>query len=270
MATTRIEAIERRTVTDIELSCLKAQEAIAVAGLTSDAAKAFIEGLPSIESLMPKLSYEEIAGPAAPPRSAPTRSDNGVTASVTVTPSRRYVTLPRATKMITSNNRAGRTPATARRTEQRTWANVPTSRVTRTTSTRRRAGRCCRSFRICACIACGHSRSHAAVTGRWWNISNPSNSAVSCERPRCARPGELRRGGCDCHESAPHAPCHACADRPLSAHCADMAIDRFGLGRDQTGDPPHRLLQRYCPHRSAVSVSRDEDCWQGEFRVVSI
>jgi hypothetical protein len=67
MATTRIEAIERKAIVEIELSCLKAQEAIAVAGLTSDVARTFIEGLPSVETLMPALSFEEIAGPADPP-----------------------------------------------------------------------------------------------------------------------------------------------------------------------------------------------------------
>jgi hypothetical protein len=67
MAKTRIEAIESRAIVDMELSCLKAQEAIAVADLTSDTAKAFIENLPSIETLMPALSFEEIAGPADPP-----------------------------------------------------------------------------------------------------------------------------------------------------------------------------------------------------------
>jgi hypothetical protein len=67
MAKTRIEAIERKAIVEIEHSCLKAQEAIALAGLTSEAAKAFIEHLPSIEALMPALSFEEIAGPADPP-----------------------------------------------------------------------------------------------------------------------------------------------------------------------------------------------------------
>jgi hypothetical protein len=67
MAKTRIEAIERKAIVEIEHSCLKAQEAIALAGLTSDAAKAFIEHLPSVEALMPRLSFEAIAGPADPP-----------------------------------------------------------------------------------------------------------------------------------------------------------------------------------------------------------
>jgi hypothetical protein len=67
MARSRIAAIERKAITEIELSCLKAQEAIAVAGLTSDAAKAFIETLPTIDSLMPPLSFEAIAGPGEVP-----------------------------------------------------------------------------------------------------------------------------------------------------------------------------------------------------------
>lgn len=67
MAETQIEAIERKAITEIELSCLKAQEQIAVAGLTSDAARAFIESLPSIERLMPALTFAEIAGEANPP-----------------------------------------------------------------------------------------------------------------------------------------------------------------------------------------------------------
>jgi hypothetical protein len=67
MAQTQIEAIERKAVTEIELSCLKAQEQIAVAGLTSDAARQFIDALPSIERLMPALSFAEVSGEAKPP-----------------------------------------------------------------------------------------------------------------------------------------------------------------------------------------------------------
>src|SRR5262249_22382298 len=57
MAETRIAAIEQKAVVDIELSCLKAQEQLAVAGLTSDAAQRFVDALPSIEVLMPKLPF---------------------------------------------------------------------------------------------------------------------------------------------------------------------------------------------------------------------
>jgi hypothetical protein len=67
MAQTRIEAIERKAIVEIELSCLEAQTAIAVAGLTSAAAKGFIEHLPSVETLMPALSFAEVAGEAEPP-----------------------------------------------------------------------------------------------------------------------------------------------------------------------------------------------------------
>ena len=67
IATTRIQAIEIKAVADIEMNCLKAQEQIALAGLTSEAAHSFIEALPSIEALMPALSYSEIAGEADPP-----------------------------------------------------------------------------------------------------------------------------------------------------------------------------------------------------------
>jgi hypothetical protein len=59
---TRIEAIEAKARTEIELSCLQAQEKIALAGLSSDAARTFIEKLPGIETLMPALSFTEIAG----------------------------------------------------------------------------------------------------------------------------------------------------------------------------------------------------------------
>jgi hypothetical protein len=67
MAQTHVEAIERKAVTEIELSCYQAQERIAVAGLTSEAAQQFIEKLPGIETLMPRLSFQEIAGEADPP-----------------------------------------------------------------------------------------------------------------------------------------------------------------------------------------------------------
>ena len=62
MAQTQIEAIERKAIVEIEMSCLEAQKALAVAGLTSDAARLFVEKLPSVEALMPKLSFTEIAG----------------------------------------------------------------------------------------------------------------------------------------------------------------------------------------------------------------
>jgi hypothetical protein len=67
LAQTRITAIEQKAVVQIELSCLEAQTQIAVTGLTSDAARLFFEKLPSVETLMPRLSFAEVAGEAEPP-----------------------------------------------------------------------------------------------------------------------------------------------------------------------------------------------------------
>jgi hypothetical protein len=67
MAKARIAAIEAKARTEIEMSCLQGQEQIALAGLTSDAARAFIEKLPGIATLMPRLSFAEVAGEAEPP-----------------------------------------------------------------------------------------------------------------------------------------------------------------------------------------------------------
>jgi len=67
MAQTAVEAQEQKAKTQIELSCLNAQEKLALAGLTSDAARGFIEALPSITDLMPRLSFAEVAGESQPP-----------------------------------------------------------------------------------------------------------------------------------------------------------------------------------------------------------
>ena len=67
MATKRIEAIEAVAVTEIELSCLRAKSRSRLQGLDSAPARSFVENLPSIDSLMPALSYVEIAGEADPP-----------------------------------------------------------------------------------------------------------------------------------------------------------------------------------------------------------
>jgi hypothetical protein len=66
-AKSRIAAIEAKAITDIEVECLTAQTELAVSGLTTDAARGFIDRLPGIEALMPKLSFEAIAGEADPP-----------------------------------------------------------------------------------------------------------------------------------------------------------------------------------------------------------
>jgi hypothetical protein len=67
MARTQIEAIEVKAIVEIEMSCLQAQTEIAMSGLTTDAARQFIGRLPTIETLMPRLSFAEIAGEADPP-----------------------------------------------------------------------------------------------------------------------------------------------------------------------------------------------------------
>ena len=67
MARSQIEAIGRKAIVQIEMSCLHAQEQLALAGVTSEGAKQFVEALPSVDALMPALSFAEIAG-AEPPR----------------------------------------------------------------------------------------------------------------------------------------------------------------------------------------------------------
>jgi hypothetical protein len=67
MAVTAIEAQEQKAKTQIELSCLEAQTKLAISGLTTDMARSFIEALPSVEDLMPRLSFAEVAGESKPP-----------------------------------------------------------------------------------------------------------------------------------------------------------------------------------------------------------
>jgi hypothetical protein len=49
------------------MSCLDAQTELAVSGLTSEAVRTFVDRLPSIEKLMPLLSFAEVSGEADPP-----------------------------------------------------------------------------------------------------------------------------------------------------------------------------------------------------------
>jgi hypothetical protein len=67
MAKSQIDALERQAVLQIEVGSVEAQTALAVAGLSSAAARAFVEKLPSVETLMPLLSFAEFAGEADPP-----------------------------------------------------------------------------------------------------------------------------------------------------------------------------------------------------------
>ncbi len=67
MAITRIAAIEAEAIVKIEVASVEAQTALALAGLTSEAAREFLAKLPSVESLMPALSFRELVGEADPP-----------------------------------------------------------------------------------------------------------------------------------------------------------------------------------------------------------
>ena len=67
VAEKRVEALEQRAVVDIETASVNLQTDIAIAGLTSEIACTFVERLPTVESLMPALSYEAVAGEADPP-----------------------------------------------------------------------------------------------------------------------------------------------------------------------------------------------------------
>ncbi len=67
VAESRVEELEQRAVVDIETASVNLQTDIAIAGLTSEIARTFVERLPTVESLMPALSYEELAGEADPP-----------------------------------------------------------------------------------------------------------------------------------------------------------------------------------------------------------
>jgi hypothetical protein len=67
VARAQVESLEQQAIVKIEQASVEAQTQIAVAGLTSGAALSFVASLPSVESLMPALSYRELAGEADPP-----------------------------------------------------------------------------------------------------------------------------------------------------------------------------------------------------------
>ena len=66
-AESRVASLEQEAVVQIELASVEMQTEIAIAGLTSETARSFVERLPTVESLMPALSYDELAGEADPP-----------------------------------------------------------------------------------------------------------------------------------------------------------------------------------------------------------
>ena len=59
--------MEQAAIVKIEMAALDAVTQIVTAGLTSEAARKFLLDLPSVESLMPALSYQAVAGDADPP-----------------------------------------------------------------------------------------------------------------------------------------------------------------------------------------------------------
>ena len=67
VAESRVAALEQEAIVQIELASVEAETEITIAGLTSETARGFVERLPTVESLMPALSYEELAGEADPP-----------------------------------------------------------------------------------------------------------------------------------------------------------------------------------------------------------
>ena len=67
VAETRVEALEQRAKVDIEMASCVLQSDILIAGLTTEIARTFVESLPTVKSLMPALSYDELAGEADPP-----------------------------------------------------------------------------------------------------------------------------------------------------------------------------------------------------------
>lgn len=66
-AKAQIAALEQRAIVTIEAATVEAATQIALSGLTSEAARAFVDRLPTVESLMPALSYSELAGETDPP-----------------------------------------------------------------------------------------------------------------------------------------------------------------------------------------------------------
>lgn len=67
VAVTKVAAMEARALVMIEQASVEAQTRLAIAGLSSEAAVGFIEALPSVDTLMSRLSFDEVAGKAKSP-----------------------------------------------------------------------------------------------------------------------------------------------------------------------------------------------------------
>jgi hypothetical protein len=112
MAQTAIAAQEQKAKTQIELSSLKAQERLALDGLTSEAALSFVEALPSVEELMPRLSFDEVAGDSKPPIAERLLSSNALRQQRHRDRQKalRRVTEPLRVTDVTGGNGGGRKP----------------------------------------------------------------------------------------------------------------------------------------------------------------
>jgi hypothetical protein len=62
VAATRIAAIEKAACSQIELQCLNAQTEVLGHGLSSPAAREFLQQLPPINTMMPALDFSQIEG----------------------------------------------------------------------------------------------------------------------------------------------------------------------------------------------------------------
>lgn len=62
VARTRLEALERHAITEIEKSCVETETQLIAGGLTTDAARTFLASMPDPDHLMPKLDASEIQG----------------------------------------------------------------------------------------------------------------------------------------------------------------------------------------------------------------
>jgi len=78
LAKRRIEEIEARARAQIEAASVQAQEQLMLGGLTTDAARRYVEGLPSVEALMPALDLLQVQATMAAPKALASQSGVGM------------------------------------------------------------------------------------------------------------------------------------------------------------------------------------------------
>lgn len=76
VATTRLAALEREAKAAIERASLEVQTRLLAGGLDTDAARAFLEAMPTAEALMPPLRFDEVQR-ALPGATAPSLLGQG-------------------------------------------------------------------------------------------------------------------------------------------------------------------------------------------------